>query len=440
MMAAATAIAIMRNWNRLSSAVKRAMVDSMARTNASVCPTMASTSTLTRDRSSAAAAGADQVGRRRCQAVSIAAKRSRPGWLHGTDSGRCGAPRSMSRSVRSTSSTSCCTCAGSRPPCQVLTRRQACMRSRPASFTAAAPPSSWRVTHIVRPMDNSASSNIDSAMSTNLVDSWRGQAWAGVGMGVAQKAAGALSASGGRTVHAPGPIVLWNDGWLTWRKVCVCHGRMAQAHRARHSRLQAVPIGKARPTAPHSTVNRSIPIQPTRPSGGRPPPPAPVMRWRWATLLLSPHRLAFAGACAVLLLSALWWLWVQASRLGWLPAGPLAVSPSLGHGVVMVHGFMPLFFTGFLFTAGPKWLGVPGPDAQAVLPAVALQALAWPLWLAGIHLSGGLAIAALLLAATGQALATLRFVRLLRASAAEDTVHARVIAIGWAVGTLTLAG
>jgi uncharacterized protein involved in response to NO len=164
------------------------------------------------------------------------------------------------------------------------------------------------------------------------------------------------------------------------------------------------------------------------------------MRWRWATLLLAPHRLAFTGACAVLLLSALWWLWVQASRLGWLPAGPLAVSPSLGHGVVMVHGFMPLFFTGFLFTAGPKWLGVPGPDARAVLPAVALQALAWPLWLTGVHLSAGIAIAALLLAATGQALATLRFARLLRASPAEDTAHARVIAIGWAVGTLTLAG
>ena len=93
-----------------------------------------------------------------------------------------------------------------------------------------------------------------------------------------------------------------------------------------------------------------------------------------------------------------------------------------------------VFFTGFLFTAGPKWLGVPGPDARAVLPAVALQALAWPLWLAGVHLSANLAIAALLLAGTGQALVTLRFARLLRASPAEDTAHARVIAIGWAIG------
>ncbi len=186
-------------------------------------------------------------------------------------------------------------------------------------------------------------------------------------------------------------------------------------------------------------MNRSIPIRPGHASGDH-PPPTPVTRWRWATLLQAPHRLAFAGACTVLLLSALWWLWVQASRLGWLPAESLEVSPSLGHGVVMVHGFMPLFFTGFLFTAGPKWLGVPGPDARAVLPAVALQALAWPLWLAGVHLSANLAIAALLLAGTGQALATLRFARLLRASPAEDTAHARVIAIGWAIGTLTLAG
>ena len=171
------------------------------------------------------------------------------------------------------------------------------------------------------------------------------------------------------------------------------------------------------------------------PHGGR-----GAERWHPAHLLRAPHRLAFAGATMVLVLGALWWLWVQLARLGWLPSGPLAVSPSLGHGVLMVHGFMPLFFTGFLFTAGPRWLGMPGPEARAVLPSVALQALAWPLWLLGVHLSAGLAVAGLLLAAAGQGLAGARFLRLLRASPAEDTVHARLIALGWTIGTLTLLG
>lgn len=178
-----------------------------------------------------------------------------------------------------------------------------------------------------------------------------------------------------------------------------------------------------------------------------PPPPAAsaprepgTVHWHPVHLLRAPHRLAFAGATSVLVLGALWWLWVQLARLGWLPSGPLAVSPSLGHGVLMVHGFMPLFFTGFLFTAGPKWLGVPGPDARAVLPSVALQTLAWPLWLLGVHLSAGLAVAGVLLAAVGQGLAGARFLRLLRASPAEDTGHARLIALGWTIGTLTLLG
>lgn len=181
---------------------------------------------------------------------------------------------------------------------------------------------------------------------------------------------------------------------------------------------------------------RPIPLAAARPA----PLEQAALRWHPVHLMRAPHRLAFAGATAVLVLGSLWWLWVQCARLGWLPAGPLAVSPSLGHGVLMVHGFMPLFFTGFLFTAGPKWLGVDGPEARAVLPAVALQALAWPLWLLGVHLSARLAVLALLLAAAGQALAGARFLGLLRASDADDTVHARLVALGWAVGALTLLG
>lgn len=189
-------------------------------------------------------------------------------------------------------------------------------------------------------------------------------------------------------------------------------------------------------------LQRNIPLHAL---GGPVPPDGPAApgtppRWRASLLLLAPHRLAFAAAMVVLAGSALWWLWVQFARSGWLPPGPLAFSPGLGHGVVMVHGFMPLFFTGFLFTAGPKWLGVAGPPTRAVLPAVVLQVLAWPLWLAGVHLSAGVAVVGLLLALTGQAMAGARFLSLLRASDADDRVHAWLVTIGWCIGALSLAG
>jgi len=43
------------------------------------------------------------------------------------------------------------------------------MRSRPASFTAAAPPSSSQLIQRVRPIDSSASSRNDTPVATSLV-------------------------------------------------------------------------------------------------------------------------------------------------------------------------------------------------------------------------------------------------------------------------------
>ena len=45
------------------------------------------------------------------------------------------------------------------------------MRRRPASFTAAAPPSNFQVTHSVKPMDASATSRNTVPMASSLVDS-----------------------------------------------------------------------------------------------------------------------------------------------------------------------------------------------------------------------------------------------------------------------------
>lgn len=165
-------------------------------------------------------------------------------------------------------------------------------------------------------------------------------------------------------------------------------------------------------------------------------PPA----WQWACLWRAPHRLAFFCGMCLLIASGLWWAAVQFDRAtGWLGLG-YAVPPTVTHAAVMVLGFMPLFFAGFLFTAGPKWLGVEGPSAAAVTPALGLQAAGWLAWLAGAHLHRGLAVAGALAAGVGLALQYGRFWRLWRQSPAEDRVHATVAAVGGTVGALAAIG
>ncbi|WP_374592324.1 NnrS family protein [Aquabacterium sp.] len=170
--------------------------------------------------------------------------------------------------------------------------------------------------------------------------------------------------------------------------------------------------------------------------------PAP---WRWVVLLNAPHRLAFFSAAVVMTLSAAWW-WVEIfSRL---PAGPLAhagltlgaaVPATFVHALVMSLGFMPLFFCGFLFTAGPKWLQMPEVAASAIARPVAVMVLGWAGWLIGAHVGHLLAAAGLVLVVGGWARLTVRFIDLVRRSPARDRLHASVIAVACVVGVAVLA-
>ncbi|WP_309678288.1 NnrS family protein [Polaromonas sp.] len=163
-------------------------------------------------------------------------------------------------------------------------------------------------------------------------------------------------------------------------------------------------------------------------------------RWRASYLLLAPHRLGFCLAMAVLVAAGGWWALVQLDRMSGALALSYALSPSLVHGAVMTFGFIPLFFSGFLFTAGPKWLGVPPLRTAQLLAPLLLQAAGWLLWLAAAHLRAGLAMTALLLAGIGLAWMTLLFWRLIRRSRATDRVHALTIGTACLVGCLSLAG
>lgn len=161
--------------------------------------------------------------------------------------------------------------------------------------------------------------------------------------------------------------------------------------------------------------------------------------WRWRHLLAAPHRIGFFLAMVVLGASALWWTAVQLQRTGLLPSAPMALPPSLVHGAIMTFGFFPLFFCGFLFTAGPRWLGVPGPAAPRLLPALAAQAAGWLVWLAGSHVHAALAAAGLVLAASGLLRATLLFWSLVRASRQSDRVHPQLAGAALAIGCGLLA-
>jgi len=167
---------------------------------------------------------------------------------------------------------------------------------------------------------------------------------------------------------------------------------------------------------------------------------APDATWRWQHLLLAPHRLGFFLAMGVLVTAGIWWVLVQVDRAVWPLGLAWAVSPTLLHASVMVFGFIPLFFAGFLFTAGPRWLGVQPLDAQALVQPLVLQATGWLIWLAGGHIHVWLSVAGLLLALAGLGQMVVKFGRLVAASTAEDRLHVRVILWAGRVGCISLGG
>ena len=163
-------------------------------------------------------------------------------------------------------------------------------------------------------------------------------------------------------------------------------------------------------------------------------------RWRPAYTLLAPHRLGFVLAMLLLVSSALWWALVQLDRVSAVVSLPYAMSPSLVHGAVMSFGFMPLFFSGFMFTAGPKWLHVAPPGVRQLLAPLLLQAAGWLLWLAGAHLDASIALFGLVLALLGLVGVSGLFWQLIWRSPAPDRVHAMVVGAGCGLGCVSLLG
>ncbi|MFG6439221.1 NnrS family protein [Roseateles sp. LKC17W] len=160
--------------------------------------------------------------------------------------------------------------------------------------------------------------------------------------------------------------------------------------------------------------------------------------WQLQRLLSAPHRLGFACGAALMAVLSLWWLaGLAASRAGL--ALPWAVAPTLAHGLLFTLGFMPAFIVGFLFTAGPRWLGVPGVEAGPLLTPLLQLGGGWLLVMTGSHASAWLAAVGAALAAAAWLRLTLRFAALVRASRAEDRLHAKAVLLACVVGVLAMA-
>lgn len=163
--------------------------------------------------------------------------------------------------------------------------------------------------------------------------------------------------------------------------------------------------------------------------------PSPAVR----LLTHVPHRFFFLVGVVQLALISLWWGWTLAIRVwpGLAPSGATGAGPVL-HAVLMIGGFAPFFMFGFLFTAGPRWLGVEPPRPSAWLPAGVVAAIAAgaiapldvlaPAWgPSAIRVAAGIyALAWLWLAVV--------FARLIRASVADDKAHATLVLVAQIVG------
>jgi len=156
-----------------------------------------------------------------------------------------------------------------------------------------------------------------------------------------------------------------------------------------------------------------------------------------------PHRFFFLVGVTQIVVISLWWAWALAARIALVAAPPAAVSDTAVHALLMTCGFAPFFMFGFLFTAGPRWLGVPPPQRAAWLPPGILAAIAAlalvPSQLAGPWIGdAGVRIAAGVYA-LGWLWLLLRFALLIGESQEREKVHAKVVLAALSIGASAVA-
>ena len=85
-----------------------------------------------------------------------------------------------------------------------------------------------------------------------------------------------------------------------------------------------------------------------------------ALRDSWQTFSSAPHRVMFFAGATQAVLAMLWWAYDLAARYtGLLPYIDWSLPARHGHQFLMIYGLFPLFFFGFIMTAGPRWLDMP---------------------------------------------------------------------------------
>jgi len=160
---------------------------------------------------------------------------------------------------------------------------------------------------------------------------------------------------------------------------------------------------------------------------------AVMPRWRLSHLLLAPHRLAFFMAAMMLAGSALWWAGLLLARALQWPVSPV-VPVSLIHAMLMSLTYMPLFFLGFLYTAGPKWLKLPAFSARSLLTALVILMAGWAVTWIGLHWQLQMAASGMSLVALGWSALSLRFARMVWSSRVSDKTHTKLVSAACLMG------
>lgn len=150
----------------------------------------------------------------------------------------------------------------------------------------------------------------------------------------------------------------------------------------------------------------------------------------------APHRLGFLTGAVLLLLSFAWWSGHMLARWQGV-ALPSAVVPMFLHGYSMTYCFFPLFMLGFIYTAGPRWLGVASPSLRLYCPVMMGYLLGGILTIASAGNTSllPLGIAMQLLAWLA---ALIIWMQAILSSKVTDQIHARLIALAFGLGTLGL--
>jgi len=156
--------------------------------------------------------------------------------------------------------------------------------------------------------------------------------------------------------------------------------------------------------------------------------------FRWKVFSQAPHRMFFwAGMLYGTLAMALWGVWLFTGDVSW------AFRPGAVHGIMMLFGFFPMGFLGFLLTVFPRWYmthEVPRQQYIALWLCHTLGAFAFALG-AVVYAPLALASMGLLLASLGIALVI--FLGVLRRTHITPRHHGMYIVLAFGAGMSALA-